>query len=69
MSEEETGQILDQGGMSVSEAAKFTCLSRSFLYKLMANGDLAYVQVGRKRIIPRVALIRLLSQHLIHPAK
>jgi excisionase family DNA binding protein len=43
---------------SVNEAARLTCLSRDLLYDKMRRGNLAYVKVGRRRLITR--------QHLQH---
>ena len=38
---------------SVDEAAGLTGLSRDLLYDEMRRGDLAYVKVGRRRLITR----------------
>ena len=43
---------------SVDEAARLTGLSRDLLYDEMRRGNLAYVKVGRRRLITR--------QHLRH---
>ena len=43
---------------SVDEAARLTGLSRDLLYDEMRRGNLAYVKVGRRRLITR--------QHLNH---
>ena len=38
---------------SVDEAARLTGLSRDLLYDQMRRGNLAYVKVGRRRVITR----------------
>jgi excisionase family DNA binding protein len=38
---------------SVDEAARLTGLSRDLLYDEMRRGNLAYVKVGRRRLITR----------------
>jgi len=43
---------------SVDEAARLTGLSRDLLYDQMLRGNLAYIKVGRRRLITR--------QHLQH---
>jgi excisionase family DNA binding protein len=43
---------------SIDEAARLTGLSRDLLYDEMRRGNLAYVKVGRRRLITR--------QHLNH---
>lgn len=37
---------------SVAEAAASTGLSRSFLYELMANGQIPFTKVGARRLLP-----------------
>jgi excisionase family DNA binding protein len=47
---------------SVDEAAQITGLSRDLLYDQMRNGRLAYIKVGRRRIITRQHLEAFLTQ-------
>ena len=62
----ETGMDLVQDGlMAVAEAAKFVGLSRSELYVRMERGELAYCRLGRRRLIPRRALLNLAQQNLV----
>jgi excisionase family DNA binding protein len=44
-----------------TEAAAALGLSRSRVYELMAEGQLAYRQIGQTRLIPRTALDALLG--------
>jgi excisionase family DNA binding protein len=61
-----TGKELVEGGvMTVEEAAEFTRLSRSELYCRMERGELSYCKVGRRRLIPRAALVEMLRQGLV----
>lgn len=59
-----TKALVADGLMTVSEAIAFLHLSRSTLYTLMDEGELAYVRIGRARRIPRQALIELAVAHL-----
>ncbi len=47
---------------SVNEAARITGLSRDLLYDQMRTGKLAYLKVGRRRIITRQQLNAFLAQ-------
>jgi excisionase family DNA binding protein len=46
---------------SVDEAARLTGLSRDLLYDEMRRGNLAYVKVGRRRLITRYHLQQFLA--------
>jgi len=46
---------------SVDEAARLTGLSRDLLYDEMRRGNLAYVKVGRRRLITRRHLEQFLG--------
>jgi excisionase family DNA binding protein len=46
---------------SVDEAARLTGLSRDLLYDEMRRGNLAYVKVGRRRLITRQHLQQFLG--------
>jgi excisionase family DNA binding protein len=46
---------------SVDEAARLTGLSRDLLYDEMRRGNLAYVKVGRRRLIARQHLQQFLG--------
>ena len=47
---------------SVDEAAQITGLSRDLLYDQMRTGQLAYLKVGRRRIITRQHLEAFLTR-------
>ncbi len=51
--------LVEDGLLTVREAAAFLRLSRSNLYALMERGELPFVKLGRSRRIPRRAVIAL----------
>ena len=57
-------ELLADGSMPVKDAARFSGLSRAELYKLMGAGRLAFVQHGKRRLIPRKALVCCLGEGL-----
>jgi excisionase family DNA binding protein len=52
---------LDAAAISVSEAASVLGCDRRTADKSCDAGHLPFIQIGRKRLIPRVALLRLLG--------
>lgn len=56
--------LVEDGLMTVAEAATFLRVSRSTIYGLMDRGDLAFVKLGVSRRIPKRALIALAAAHL-----
>ncbi len=56
--------LVEDGLVTVSEAAAFLRLSRSTLYTLMDSGSLPWVRIGRTRRIPRRALIELAAREM-----
>ena len=50
------------GALSIAAASEFSSLSRRTLYELMESGALAFTKVGRRRLIPRAALVALLAR-------
>jgi excisionase family DNA binding protein len=55
-------RLTDRLAYSVQEAARVTGLSRDLLYDEMRAGRLAYLKVGRRRIITRQHLEAFLAQ-------
>jgi excisionase family DNA binding protein len=47
--------------LTVSEAASVLRLSRAFTYELVARGQLPSVRFGRRIMIPRAAIQRILD--------
>lgn len=52
----------DVQALSIAQAARALNVGRSTLYKLLANGTLRSVRVGRRRLIPLSEIARLLSE-------
>lgn len=61
----EVPDILLAGTLSVKGVFEEYGLKRQHLYNLMASGKLTYTQVGRRRLIPRRAVLSLLAQGLV----
>jgi excisionase family DNA binding protein len=47
--------------LTVEEAATVLGISRAFAYESVRRGDLPHVKIGRRLLIPRAALTRLLD--------
>jgi excisionase family DNA binding protein len=62
MSETTPGPRAERLAYSVDEAAQITGLSRDLLYDQMRIGRLAYLKVGRRRIITRQHLEAFLAK-------
>jgi excisionase family DNA binding protein len=61
----ERERLVADGTLDVPAACAFCGLGRSFLYTLMERGELKYVKVGKRRLIPRCELTRLLASGLV----
>ncbi len=46
---------------SVAEAGKLLHLSRSLMYESVRTGQIPSIRIGRRILIPRIALARLLE--------
>ena len=55
--------------LTVSEAADILRVSRAFAYDLVARGVLPSIRLGRRIVIPRVGLERLLDDAVPEPSK
>ena len=65
MGENSKKALVDGGLQTIGEATAFTRLSRSALYGLMDRGELVYVKIGRRRLIPKQALVELAQRGLV----
>jgi excisionase family DNA binding protein len=54
----------DRQVLTVSEAANVLRLSRAFTYELVARGEIPAVRLGRRIMIPGVAIDRLLENSM-----
>ena len=57
-------KLCEDGALTIRQATEFTGLPRTAVYKLLGDGTLPSVRVGRRRLIPKRALIELLAQGL-----
>jgi excisionase family DNA binding protein len=57
--------LMADGSVTVAGATREFGLGRTRLYEWMSRGELPYSQVGAKRLIPRVALRRLIAAGFI----
>jgi excisionase family DNA binding protein len=57
--------LVEDGLLTVPEAQEFSRLSRSDLYARMERGELAYCKLGRRRLIPRKAMVELARRNLV----
>jgi excisionase family DNA binding protein len=60
-------ELLAGGAVGIPEASTFSGLGRTFLYSLMERGQLRYVKAGKRRLIPRIELTRMLAERLVDP--
>jgi excisionase family DNA binding protein len=47
---------------TVAEAGELLGISRAFAYELVARGELPVICLGRRRLVPKVALLDLVGQ-------
>jgi excisionase family DNA binding protein len=61
---EQTRPLHDDGRLTwtVTEAAQLLGISRASAYEAAHRGELPVRVIGRRMIVPRVALLRLLSE-------
>jgi excisionase family DNA binding protein len=51
----------DRLTLSVEEAASLAGISRNSAYEAVRRGELPVIRVGRRLLVPRAALLRLLN--------
>jgi excisionase family DNA binding protein len=59
--ETSTDRIEDRLVYSVAEAGALLGISRAFAYELVARGELPVIRLGRRRLVPKVALLALVE--------
>jgi len=47
---------------TVAEAGELLGISRAFAYELVARGELPVICLGRRRLVPKIALLALVGQ-------
>jgi excisionase family DNA binding protein len=62
--------LQDRLVLTVGEAAELLGISRAFAYELVARGELPVIRLGRRRLVPKLALRTLVDgEHGGDPAK
>ncbi len=46
---------------TVAEAGELLGISRAFAYELVARGELPVIRLGRRRLVPKIALVALVE--------
>ena len=46
---------------TVAEAGELLGISRAFAYELVARGELPVIKLGRRRLVPKIALLALVG--------
>ena len=54
--------------LTIAEAAEVLGISRAFAYELAARGELPVIRLGRRRLVPRKALLAMLGEDMAAPA-
>ncbi len=57
-------EALAYGCLSLPEAVRFSSVGRSTIYGAMESGVLPFVKIGRRRLVPRRALVEWLASGL-----
>lgn len=52
---------------TVAEAGELLGISRAFAYELVARGELPVIRLGRRRLVPKVALLAFIAQGTDEP--
>jgi excisionase family DNA binding protein len=55
------GHDEDRLVFTVAEAGELLGISRAFAYELVARGELPVIRLGRRRLVPKVALLALVE--------
>ena len=57
-------ELLADGCLSVKQAAEFLSIGLTSTYAEMESGRLAYLKIGRRRVVPKKELIRFAAAQL-----
>ena len=50
--------------LTIAEAAEVLGVSRAFAYELAARGEIPVLRLGRRRLVPRKALLEMLGEEV-----
>lgn len=56
--------LVSEGLVTIREAAEFLGIGRTLVYVLLEQGHLPSAKIGRRRVIPKQALIRFSAERL-----
>ena len=65
MNQCEREDLVMAGAVGIAETERLTGLGRTNLYSLMGSGELKYIKIGKRRLVPRTEITRLLADHLV----
>jgi excisionase family DNA binding protein len=54
--------------LTIAEAAEVLGVSRAFAYELAARGEIPVLRLGRRRLVPRKALLEMLGEEAEGPS-
>jgi excisionase family DNA binding protein len=57
--------LVSDGLCTVKDATKFWGIKKTLVYSLMERGDVPYVRIGRRRLIPKKVLVNYAAKNLI----
>jgi excisionase family DNA binding protein len=60
--------LVERQTLTVEEAARLLGISRTSAYEAVRRGELPVLRIGRRYVVPRVALERMLDQVGLSPA-
>ena len=52
------------GGLSIDQSAQYLDIGRSSVYRLINEGEIRIIRLGRRTIVPRSELDRLIERRL-----
>lgn len=62
-------EMTRDGAMVIDKATEFSGLGRTVLYAMIARGEIASIKIGKRRLIPKSELQRVLAERLVETAK
>lgn len=57
-------ELTADGALVIEDAVRFSGIGRTTLYAMIAAGEIASVKIGKRRLIPRRELKRVLEENL-----
>ena len=61
---EDALRVCADGALTVEQATTFSGIGRTRLYEMVGAGDIKTVRIGKRRLIPRAELVRILAEHV-----